>query len=42
MGTSKCFATEASKMEDKPFIEIALIDIKDGCIMKFRISRRKH
>jgi hypothetical protein len=26
-------------MEDKPFVGFALIDIKDGCSMKFRISK---
>jgi hypothetical protein len=38
MRTSKHFATGSSKMKDKPFVGFASIDIKDGRIMKFRVS----
>jgi hypothetical protein len=38
MRTSKCFATDGSKMEDKSFVGFASIDIEDGRSMKFRIS----
>ncbi|PNF30200.1 hypothetical protein B7P43_G08428 [Cryptotermes secundus] len=37
--TSKSFATDGSKMVDKPFVGLALIDINDGRRMKFRISK---
>jgi hypothetical protein len=39
MRTSKCFATDGSKMEDKPFVGFALINIKHGRSMKFRIAK---
>jgi hypothetical protein len=37
--TSKCFTTDGSKMEDRPFVEFASIDIKDGRSRKFRIAK---
>ena len=37
--TSKSFATDGSKMVDKPFVGFALIHINDGHRMKFRISK---
>jgi hypothetical protein len=39
MRTSKCFAMDGSKMEDRPFIGFTLIDIKDDHSIKFRISK---
>jgi hypothetical protein len=39
MRTSKCFARDGSKMEDKPFVGFASIDISDGISRKFRISK---
>jgi hypothetical protein len=39
MRTSKCFAMDGLKMEDRPFAGFASIDIKDGHSMKFRISK---
>jgi hypothetical protein len=39
MRTRKCFATDGSKMEHKPFVGFASIDIKDDRSMKFRISK---
>jgi hypothetical protein len=39
MRTSKCFATVSSKMENKPFIGFAAIDISDGISWKFRIAK---
>jgi hypothetical protein len=38
MRTSKCFATDSSKMEDTPFIGFAAIHISDGIFWKFRIA----
>jgi hypothetical protein len=40
MRTSKCFATNGSKMENKPFIGFALIDISDSISWTFRITKR--
>jgi hypothetical protein len=37
MRTSKYFATDSSKMENKPFVGFASTDIKDGHNRKFRI-----
>jgi hypothetical protein len=37
--TSKCFAIDGSKMENKPFIGFASIDISDGISWKFRIAK---
>jgi hypothetical protein len=39
MRTSKCFATDGSKMEGRPFVGFTSIDIKDGCSRKFRIAK---
>jgi ribonuclease HI len=39
MRTSKYFATDGSKMEDKLFVGFASIDIKDGRSMKSGISK---
>jgi hypothetical protein len=39
MRTSKCFTTDGSKIEDKPFVGFASIDIKDGRSRKFRIAK---
>jgi hypothetical protein len=39
MRTNKYFAKEGSKMEDKPFVEFASIDISDGVSRKFRVSK---
>jgi hypothetical protein len=39
MRTSKCFATDGSKMEDKPFVGFASTDIIYDRSMKFRISK---
>jgi hypothetical protein len=39
MRTSKCFAMDGSKMEDKPFVGFASTDIKDGCSRKFIIAK---
>jgi hypothetical protein len=39
MRTSKCFATDGSKMENKPFVGFAAIDIGDGISWKFRIGK---
>jgi hypothetical protein len=39
MRTSKCFATDSTKMEDKPFVGFASIDIKDSGSKKFRIAK---
>jgi hypothetical protein len=39
MRTSKCFATEGSRMENKPFVGFATIDISDGISWKFRITK---
>jgi hypothetical protein len=40
MRTSKCFATNDSKMENKPFVGFtSSIDINDGCSRKFRIAK---
>jgi hypothetical protein len=39
MRTSKCFATDGSKMDDKPFVGFASIDTNDGRSRKFRISK---
>jgi hypothetical protein len=39
MRISKCFATDGSKMKDRPFAGFASIDIKDGRSMKLRISK---
>jgi hypothetical protein len=36
MRTSKCFVTDGSKMEDKPFVGFASIDINDAISRKFR------
>jgi ribonuclease HI len=37
--TSKCFAMDGSKTENKPFIGFAAIDISDGISCKFRIAK---
>jgi hypothetical protein len=34
----KYFATDGSRMENKPFVGFASIDINDGCSRKFRIA----
>jgi hypothetical protein len=39
MRTSKCFATDGSKMENKPRVGFASIDINDGRSRKFRIAK---
>jgi hypothetical protein len=39
MRTSKRFATDGSKMENKPFIEFASIDISYSISWKFRIAK---
>jgi hypothetical protein len=39
MRISKCFATEGSKMENKPFVGFASIDVNDGRSRKFRITK---
>jgi hypothetical protein len=39
MRTSKCFATEGSKMEHKPFVGFTAIDMSDGINWKFRIAK---
>jgi ribonuclease HI len=39
MRTSKYFAMDGSKMENKPFVEFASIDINNGSSRKFRISK---
>jgi hypothetical protein len=39
MRTSKCFATDGSKMENKPLVGFASIDISDGISSKFRIAK---
>jgi hypothetical protein len=39
MRTSKCFATDGSKMEDKPFVGFELIDMKHSHSRKFRIAK---
>jgi hypothetical protein len=36
MRTSKCFATDGSKVETKPFIGFVTLDISDGISWKFR------
>jgi hypothetical protein len=38
MRISKCFATDGSKMENRPFVGFALIYINDGRRRKFRIA----
>jgi hypothetical protein len=38
MRASIRFATDGSKMENKPFVEFAWIDINEGRIRKFRIA----
>jgi hypothetical protein len=37
--TSKCFAMDGSKMENKPFVGFASIDISDGIREKSRITK---
>jgi hypothetical protein len=39
MRTSQYFATDGSKMENKPFVGFASIDINDGRSWKFRIAK---
>jgi hypothetical protein len=39
MRSSKCFAKDGSKMENKPIAGFASIDISDGISWKFRISK---
>jgi hypothetical protein len=39
MRNSKCFATGGSKMENKPFVGFAAIDISDDISCKFRIAK---
>jgi hypothetical protein len=39
MRTSKCFATDGSKMDNKQLAGFASIDISDGISRKFRISK---
>jgi hypothetical protein len=39
MRTSKYFATDGSKMENKPFVAFASIDISDGRSWKLRIAK---
>jgi hypothetical protein len=39
MRTSKYFVTDGSKMENKPFVGLASIDINDGHTSKFRIAK---
>jgi hypothetical protein len=39
MRTGKYYATDSSKMEEKPFVGFASIDIEHGCSTKFRISK---
>jgi hypothetical protein len=39
MRTSKCFATDGSKMENKPFVGLASIDTNDGRSRKCGIAK---
>jgi hypothetical protein len=39
MTTSKCIATDGSKMENKPFTGLAAINISDGVSWKFRMAK---
>jgi hypothetical protein len=39
MRTSKFFTTNGSKMENKPLLGFALIDISDGISWKIRIAK---
>jgi hypothetical protein len=39
MRTSKCFATDGSKMENKPFVGLPSIHINDGISWRSRITK---
>jgi hypothetical protein len=39
MRTSKCFPSDGSKMENKPFAGFTAIDISDSVSWKFRIAK---
>jgi hypothetical protein len=39
MRTSKCFATDGSKMENKTFVGFASIEMSDGISWKFGIAK---